>query len=453
MAGSINVVHWGLGAMGGGIARLVQTRPGLISHGAIDADPGKAGLDLGEAAVMGRRLGVPVYQEPGPALEGGDVCLIATSSLVEEVFPQIEAALEAGLDVICLAEEMAFPWASHHDLAEEIDALAKRKRCTVLGTGINPGFVLDTLIIALTGVCSQVRRIRAARINDLSPFGPTVMRAQGVGTSPEEFRRGLAGGVIVGHIGFPESIRLIARALGWEIDRIEQEREPIVSKTHRQTAYLKVEPGMVAGCRQTARAYVKGQEVISLEHPQQILPEVEGVQTGDFIWIEGEPDISVSIRPEIPGGKGTIAIAVNMIPAVLEARPGLLTMADLPVPRALIGELSPEAPESARPGDWVMIHRIVLPPGERAPSVPEETRVVPLEMFVRGLCQAPVAVGEECLIVTLSGRRVIGRLKEIFPRYPHDFGRLVPELLNVGPELRLRLRGEPGGSDGGARSG
>ncbi len=337
MGGSIRVVHWGLGAMGAGMVRLVQARPGLASHGAIDADPAKTGRDLAEVALLERPLGIRVENEPGAGLGGGDICLIATSSFVEGVYPQIETALEAGLDVVCIAEEMAYPWASNRNLAGEIDTLAKNKGCTVLGTGINPGFILDTLIIALTGVCGRVRRIRAARINDLSPFGPTVMRTQGVGTSPEDFRRGLEDGVIVGHIGFPESMHLIARSLGWQLDRIEQEREPIVSKTRRETAYVKVEPGMVAGCRHTARGYLKDREVISLEHPQQVLPEIEGVQTGDYIWIEGEPDITLTIKPEIPGGQGTIAIAVNMIPAVLDARPGLLTMADLPVPRALIG--------------------------------------------------------------------------------------------------------------------
>lgn len=343
MAGPIKVVHWGLGAMGGGMVRLVQRRVGLISHGAVDTDPAKTGRDLGEAVCFERRLGVSVEGEARQALTGGDICLIATSSFVEEVFSQIVAALAAGLDVICLAEEMACPWADHSGLADEIDRRAKQSGCTVLGTGINPGFVLDTLIIALTGVCGRVRQIRAARINDLSPFGPTVMRTQGVGTSPEEFRRGLEDGIIVGHVGFPQSMHLIARALGWKIDRVEQDREPIISKTHRETGFIKVEPGMVAGCRHLARAFVGDQEVISLEHPQQILPEIEGVQTGDYIWINGDPDINLSIRPEIPGGKGTISIAVNMIPLVLEARPGLLTMADLPVPRALIGELAPEA--------------------------------------------------------------------------------------------------------------
>jgi 4-hydroxy-tetrahydrodipicolinate reductase len=96
---------------------------------------------------------------------------------------------------------------------------------------------------------------------------------------------------------------------------------------------------MVAGCRHIAKAYMNDELMIELEHPQQVLPELEEVDTGDYIWIKGNPDLSLAIKPEIPGGKGTMAIATNMIPAVIEGPEGLMTMSDLPVPRALIGEL------------------------------------------------------------------------------------------------------------------
>lgn len=338
---TIRVIHWGLGAMGGGMAKLVSRKPGLEIVGAIDKDPRKIGRDLGEVLALGRSLGVPVSENAERVLGqgGAGVVIIATGSFVSEVFPQIRAAVESGRNVICIAEEMASPDVSAPELAREMDRLARDHRVTVLGTGINPGFVLDTLIIALTGVCMDITRIRAARINDLSPFGPTVMQTQGVGTTPEEFRAGLADGSIVGHVGFPESMTMIARALGWKLDEIRQEKEPIISSTYRETPHVKVQPGMVAGCKHVAHGFMEGREVITLEHPQQIHPGLEGVDTGDYIWIEGTPNINLAIKPEIPGGIGTIAIAVNMIPAVIKAAPGLATMADLPVPRALLGDL------------------------------------------------------------------------------------------------------------------
>lgn len=329
------VLLWGLGAMGSGMASMILAKESMEVVAAVEM-PGRAGKDLGELLRM-PPTGIMVTDDPDEAFETKpDIALICTSSFVAGVFPKIKFALEKGANVITIAEEMAFPWADEPGLAAEIDLLAVRAGKTVLGTGINPGFVLDTLVISLTGVCRDVKRIHAKRVNDLSPFGPTVMRTQGVGTTVEEFRKGLETKEIVGHVGFKQSIGLIANALGWEIEDVVEEREPIVSRVARHSEYAHVAPGNVAGCRHTARAYSQGREVIFLEHPQQICPQAEGIETGDYVTIDGDPPLNLSIKPEIPGGIGTVAIAVNMIPLVISAMPGLVTMADLPVPRSCL---------------------------------------------------------------------------------------------------------------------
>jgi 4-hydroxy-tetrahydrodipicolinate reductase len=325
--------------MGGGIARLLASRDSAVVVGAIDSDPAKIGRSLGE--VIGEPSaypGVIVSGDPVSVLEGegrdAQVVVVATGSFLRDVSGQILLAVRHGKNVISIAEEMAYPMAADPDIARRIDELAKEHGVSVLGTGINPGFILDTLIITLTSVCAEVTRVRAARINDLSPFGPTVMRTQGVATTEDEFWQGIASGAIVGHIGFPESMHMIADALGWKLDEIRETREPIISRTERVTKYARVLPGMVAGCRHIARAFSGGREVITLEHPQAVLPSAEGVETGDFIWIEGVPGVNLAMKPEIPGGTGTIAISANMIPRVMAAPPGLLTMRDLPTPSA-----------------------------------------------------------------------------------------------------------------------
>ncbi len=340
----IRVIHWGLGAMGSGIARLVQQKRGLRSAGAVERSPARHGRDLGALLELDRDLGVKVVPSfadlDRSAVARGDIVLHATASFARDVAGDIIAAVEAGLNVITTTEEMAFPWAGQPEIARRIDEAARTNAVTVLGTGVNPGFVLDTLIIALTGACERVDSIRAARINDLSAFGPTVLSTQGVGTTPEEFARGLASGTIVGHVGFPQSMAMIAGAIGWRIDRIEEEREPIISQTHRRTPYVEVRPGMVAGCRHVASGFGEGRLLIKLEHPQQVHPQLEDVETGDYIWIDGLPPVSLRIKPELPGGTGTIAVVVNMIPAVVAAPPGLVDMSQLPVPRAMMGDLA-----------------------------------------------------------------------------------------------------------------
>jgi 4-hydroxy-tetrahydrodipicolinate reductase len=220
-----------------------------------------------------------------------------------------------------------------------MDRLAREHGATLLGTGVNPGFVLDLLVIALTGVCARVDSITATRVNDLSPYGPAVLRTQGVGLTPEAFREGVEAETVLGHVGFPASIGMIAAALGVDIDRVVETREPIVSRVRRETPSVTVEPGQVAGCLHTAVARRAGRPFVTLIHPQQVHPELEGVETGDTIAIAGTPSLRLAGSPEIPGGVATAALAVNMLPRLLAAPPGLHSMADLPVPAALLGDL------------------------------------------------------------------------------------------------------------------
>lgn len=332
----MRVVLWGFGAMGRGIANGIIQSGFMKLVGVIDRERSLSGKDVGEVLGVGS-YGIEVSAFPEIIGKvNPDVVIIATSSFIRDLIPQIELAVKAHSNVITIAEEMAFPFDLYPDESEYLDSLAKRYGVTILGTGVNPGFVLDTLIIALTGVCLKVEKIIARRINDLSPFGKTVMETQGVGKTLSEFEDGLRSGRIVGHIGFPQSIGMISRALGWKITKIEEEKKPIISKVYRETPIVKVEPGMVAGCEHSAKAFIGDRCVIELYHPQQIHPHLEGVETGDYIDIYGDPNIKLSIRPEIPGGKATVAIAVNMIPIVLEAEPGLKCMADLPVPRSVL---------------------------------------------------------------------------------------------------------------------
>lgn len=337
----IRVVLIGLGAMGAGIGRVLAARRGVRIVGAVRANPEYHGKDLAEVLEIDGELGVKVDGDAEAVLAASDadLCIISTFSFVQEVKPQILQALRHDCDVITIAEEMAYPVAAEPGATEEIHRRAVGQGRTVLGTGINPGFILDALIIALTAACTDVTRIRARRVNDLSPFGPTVMRTQGVGVTPEEFEKGLAEGTIVGHVGFVESMHMIAYALGWKLDEVVQERRPIIAEQRREGQHITVEPQIVAGCNHTAKGYMNGEPVIVLEHPQQIQPSAAGLETGDYIEIEGVPDISLAIQPEIPGGIGTIALTVNSIPAVIAASPGLKTMADLPLPRAVLGDV------------------------------------------------------------------------------------------------------------------
>ena len=336
----IRVLILGSGQMGSGIARLVLEKQGLQLIGAYARRVERAGMDLGRAIGLERDLGIPVSGELSDVIEQTQphVAIQATCSRLADAREEITMLVKQGIHVISIAEEMAYPAAESPSLARELHQLAIENGVSVLGTGINPGFVLDLLVITLSGVCSEVQSITAKRVNDLSPYGPTVLESQGVGLTPMAFEQGLKDGTVVGHIGFVQSIHMIAAALGWEIDHIEQMREPIVSQTRRATPLINIEPGQVAGCLHTATAYRQGKPVITLVHPQQIDPHLDGLETGDSIEIMGTPNVLLAGSPEIPGGQGTAALAVNMIPRVLSAKAGLYSMVDLPVPAAMLGD-------------------------------------------------------------------------------------------------------------------
>ena len=340
MSEKIRVLVLGTGKMGSGIARLLLQKEGIELVALFARRAERAGIDAGRALGLDHELGITISNDLSAVIAQSrpHIAIQATCSLIEDAAAEITTLLQQGVSVISTAEEMAYPAAASPAVADELHQLAIEHNAVVLGTGINPGFVLDLLVIALSGVCADIRSISATRINDLSPYGHSVLATQGVGLSPQAFTQGLEDGSVVGHIGFVQSVHMIAAALGWELDRIEETREPIISSVRRETPLVTVEPGQVAGCHHRAVAYRQGEAVITLNHPQQIHPQLEGVETGDSITIEGSPDITLAGSPEIPGGEGTCALVVNMIPRVLNAAPGLHTMADLPVPAALLGD-------------------------------------------------------------------------------------------------------------------
>ena len=340
---NVRVAIWGFGAMGRGMAEMLVKKKGVEIISVCDKNPAIVGKDMYEIlnVPQGDRPSVKISSEISEVVKEGavDVALLATDSFTKNAFDKIKYCLEQKVNVISTAEEMAYPKVQSKDLAEQMDKIAKENGVTVLGTGINPGFVLDYLILALTGTCETVEAIKAARINDLSPFGHAVMEEQGVGISVEEFEKREAEGTLAGHVGFPESIHMIADGMGIPVEEVKQSKTPIVSNTYRETPYVKVEEGSLAGIRQQGFGYVDGKVMIEMDHPQQVNPQVEDVSTGDYIWIKGTPDISLQITPEIPGGIGTYAMVVNMIPHVINSEAGLKTMLDLPVPRAIMGDM------------------------------------------------------------------------------------------------------------------
>ncbi len=339
---NVKVGIWGFGAMGSGMARMLLGKKGVDIVGVCDTRPNIAGKDIFEILGIARGDRKPVIVKAASeevfTERCCDVVLCATDSFTRSAFPKLKFCLEKKLNVISTAEEMSFPEAQNPELAAELDRIAKANGVSILGTGINPGLIMDLLVIIMTGCMVDVEHIEAKRVNSLSPFGPTVMHEQGVGFTVEAFEKAVRDGTMAGHVGFPESVGMIAKALGWKVGKFEQQMKPIVTKVDRKSPHGFAKAGDVAGVNMTGQGYVDGKVKIDMIHPQQIEPEMEGTYTGDYVTIKGTPPINLANKPEVDGGLGTIAMCVNMIPKIINATPGLKTMIDLPVPHAIMGD-------------------------------------------------------------------------------------------------------------------
>lgn len=340
---NVKVIIWGFGAMGSGMAKMLLNKKGVEIVGVCDMAEHRVGKDMYEV------LGVDIEGRKPVIINSNiedivkntkaDIALLATDSFTRKAFDKIKFMLENKINVISTAEEMAYPEAQEPELAKELDRIAKDNGVSVLGTGINPGLIMDLLVVTLTGCMLDVNHIEAKRVNSLSPFGPAVMEEQGVGITVDEFEKGIKDGTLAGHVGFAESIKMIGDAIGWPVEKIETQMAPIVTSVDRKSPHGFAAAGNVAGVNMTGQGYVDGKVKIDMIHPQQIEPEMEGTFTGDYITIKGTPEVNMAINPEVEGGLGTIAMCVNMIPHVINARAGLKTMIDLPVPRAIMGDV------------------------------------------------------------------------------------------------------------------
>jgi len=334
----IRVVLYGVGAVGNRIAKFLLEKEGIEIAGAVDVAKDKVGRDLGEVLEIGKRLGVLVSNDPKAVLDRAcaDVVVHATSSFLRDVYPQIAQVAEYGVNVVSTCEELAYPYLAEPELAKKLNALGLKYGVSILGTGINPGFLMDTLVIALTGVCQRVDCIRVTRVQNAAARRVPFQKKIGAGLTVKEFRKKMREKVITGHVGLEQSIGMIADALGWELDKIEVDQvEPVIAKKDARSEAIRVKKGQAAGLRQCARGVMKKKDVITLDFQAYIGAEEEY----DSIVIEGLPGINEKITPCVHGDLATVAMIANSIPKVINAPPGLLTMKDLPIPSAALVDM------------------------------------------------------------------------------------------------------------------
>lgn len=329
MSGRVNrVVQYGLGPIGQELARLVLERRSFELVGAIDIDPAKSGRDVGELIGWPRSTGIVVRSDAAAVLAEThpDCVLHTTGSYLDRVWDQLEQIIRSHCNIVSTCEELSFPAAGHPELAVRLDALAREYGVTVLGTGVNPGFVMDTLPLFLSGVTQRVAAVRVERVQNASTRRRPLQEKIGSGKTVSEFQALVAAGT-VRHVGLRESAYLIAAGMGWLIERYQEEITPVIAERRITTQFFTVEPGQVCGVDQLGRAFINGEERITL-HLRMYL---DADPAYDRVYLEGPTPLEFVIPGGLQGDRATTAITLNAVPRVVEHHPGLVTMIDLPV--------------------------------------------------------------------------------------------------------------------------
>lgn len=328
MKKKIRAIQYGVGPIGASIARLMREKQAIEICGAIDTDPAKAGRDLGEVVgAADAPWGVKISAD-APAVLGqsADIVIHSTSSSLPKVLDQLLACLEAEACVVSTCEELSYPYRKYPDLAAKLDAAAKDWGVAVVGTGVNPGFVMDKLVLTVAVVSQRIEHARAVRVVNAAKRRLPLQKKIGAGMTVEEFHSQVSAGVIK-HVGLPESVAMIADGLGLAVDEIAETIEPVVAAERVTTEFLTVEPGQAAGVHQIARGLAGGKELVYLE----LRMYVGAKDPADSIELTGHPNISLVIPGGAHGDIATAAVVVNTIPAILDAPAGLRTSRDLPL--------------------------------------------------------------------------------------------------------------------------
>lgn len=322
----INTVHLGIGPIGQKIVRYAVERGCFNIVGAVDPDADKAGKELGALCGIGP-LGITVSSNLNDAIKGksAEVAIVTTVSGIISLESQVVELAKAKLHIISTCEELFSPWNTQPEVSRRIDEICRENGVVCLGTGVNPGYLMDFLPTVLAGVCQKVESVKVWRVQDAFVRRIPFQQKIGVGLTLEEFEAKKKGGTLR-HVGLPESVDFIANRLGWKLGRNVETLEAVIADEDIDTGYKPISKGMNRGVHQVSRGFIGDREVITLT----FTAAVGGRESYDQVEIGGEPAIQSKIAGGVNGDIATCAVTLNAVRAALEARAGLRTMGDIP---------------------------------------------------------------------------------------------------------------------------
>ena len=326
----IKVAQFGLGPIGIESIKLAAEKDWIEVVGGVDIDPAKVGKSLAELTHGHHRLADAHVYRTFEELVGKskpDVVLHTAGSKADGAIAQIKPMAERGVSVVSSCEELLVPKFRAPKLAEELDAICRKNGARVLGTGVNPGFVMDVLPVCMTGVSRTVEHVYCERVVNATTRRQPLQKKIGSGMDPDEMRRLFREGK-AGHAGFLESLALVGHAMGWQFTETYELFEPVVAPYDIKTKFFDVKKGQCCGIHQQVVGKVGDVQRVHMDLKMYL----DARDPHDAVKVSGDPPIEVRVNGGVAGDHATVASLVNAIPRVLKAPPGVLLMTDIAVP-------------------------------------------------------------------------------------------------------------------------
>lgn len=324
----IRVIQFGLGPIGRATLQRALTRRGIEVVGCVERDPAAVEetattvlADSGLPPVPIRSDVTRLLAEVGAA----DVVLHTAVSTVTQALPQLLELVDAGLNVVTTTEELICPRPVTAPIVRRLGDLARRRGVTIFPTGVNPGFILDRLVLNLTSICDRVDEVEGRRMVDATLRRRRLQEKLGVGGDPDAVREGIAAHRF-GHVGLLESLQLVGLGLGWTLDDVRVVIEPVVATKRIERNGVTVEAGRVAGIHHEAWGAIGGEDVIHLV--LRMSADVD--EPVDEIRVTGDPDLAVRIVGGAAGDVATVGSLLNAVPYVVAAPPGFHMLSPAP---------------------------------------------------------------------------------------------------------------------------